>query len=70
MGDNQLSLSGEDAGSFQVVAGAAGAELHVKPGVVLDFESKVSYAVTVLVDDLTVGVSPDALFFDDIFGDF
>jgi protocadherin Fat 4 len=56
LGTNALSLTGADAGSFVLV----GTELHVATGVVLNFEAKPSYSVTVQVDDTTVGVTPDA----------
>ena len=55
IGNNVLSLSGTDATSFEIV----GNQLRLKAGVLLDFEQKASYAVTVNVDDPTVGASPD-----------
>ena len=54
-GTNTLSVSGTDAASFEVV----GTELRLKAGVTLDYEIKNSYAVTVEVDDDTVGSTPD-----------
>jgi len=56
LGTNTLSLTGADAGSFQITGGA----LYLKAGVVLDYETKTSYAVTINVDDSTLGATPDA----------
>ena len=56
LGSNTLSLTGADAGSFQITGGA----LYLKAGVVLDFETKTSYVVTINVDDPTLGATPDA----------
>lgn len=56
LGTNTLSLSGADAASFELT----GNEFFLKAGVILDFETKSSYAVTVNVDDSTVGTTPDA----------
>ncbi len=56
LGTNSLSLSGADADIFEIFDN----DLYVKAGTVLDFETKSSYAVTVAVDDLTVGNTPDA----------
>jgi uncharacterized protein YjiK len=56
LGTNTLSLSGADAGSFQII----GSALYIKAGTVLDYETKTSYTVTVNVDDTTVGSTPDA----------
>src|SRR5581483_3914881 len=55
-GNNTFGLSGADAASFEIV----GTELFLKAGTALDFDSKQSYAVTVTVDDPTVGATPDA----------
>lgn len=55
-GTNRLSLSGSDAGVFEL----EGSTLYLKAGTTLDFESKASYSVTVNVDDATVGSTPDA----------
>ncbi|MBL9182606.1 MAG: lamin tail domain-containing protein [Verrucomicrobiaceae bacterium] len=55
LGANSLSLSGADAASFQLT----GSALYLKSGVVLDFETKTSYAVTINADDTTVGTTPD-----------
>ena len=56
LGNNVLSLSGADAASFEIISSA----LFLKSGVNLDFETKTSYAVTVSVDDATLGATPDA----------
>lgn len=56
LGTNVLSLTGADAASFEIT----GAALYLKAGVVLDYETKTSYAVTISVDDTTVGSTPDA----------
>jgi uncharacterized protein YjiK len=56
IGDNTLSVSGPDAASFQVV----GTALFLKAGTTLNATTKPTYTVTVSVDDLTVGATPDA----------
>jgi uncharacterized protein YjiK len=56
IGNNQLSVSGIDAGSFQII----GTGLYLKAGTPLSSSSKPSYFVTVNVDDASVGASPDA----------
>lgn len=56
IGTNVYGLSGPEASSFEVV----GTALYLKAGVVLDFETKTSYSVTVSVDDASVGSAPDA----------
>ena len=56
IGTNNLSLSGADAGFFQIT----GTALYIKAGTVLDYETKTSYTLTVNVDDPTVGTTPDA----------
>jgi uncharacterized protein len=55
-GTNVLSLSGSDASAFELDNNV----LYLKAGTTLDFETKSSYAVTVNVDDATVGNTPDA----------
>ncbi len=55
LGTNNLSLSGADAASFEIV----GNELRLRAGTLLDFETKASFDVTVEVDDTTVGTTPD-----------
>ncbi|MCU0884809.1 MAG: cadherin repeat domain-containing protein [Beijerinckiaceae bacterium] len=54
LGTETLALAGPDAGFFQIV----GTELFFV-GPSPDFEAKASYQVTVLVDDVTVGATPD-----------
>ena len=56
LGFNQLSVTGADAAFFEINASA----LYIKAGTVLDYETKTSYAVTVEVDDTTLGSTPDA----------
>lgn len=56
LGTNLLTVSGPDAASFQIT----GTALQIKPGTVLDFETKTNYTVTINVDDVTVGTAPDA----------
>ncbi len=56
LGDNQLSLSGPDAALLQIKNG----QLVLPAGTILDFETKSTYQVTVLVDDPNVGSTPDA----------
>lgn len=56
LGTNTFSLSGADAGFFQII----GSALYIKAGTVLDYETKTSYNVTINVDDTTVGSTPDA----------
>ena len=56
LGTNVLSVSGADAASFEITGGA----LYLKAGTVLDYETKTNYTLTVSVDDLSVGTTPDA----------
>ena len=56
LGDNSLSVSGPDAGSFEVI----GTALFLKAGTALNASTKPSYNVTLNVDDTTVGATPDA----------
>ncbi|MDX2228739.1 MAG: cadherin-like domain-containing protein [Leptolyngbyaceae cyanobacterium bins.349] len=56
LGTNVLSLSGADASAFEIDGNA----LFLRVGTLLNFEAKSSYAVTVNVDDATVGNTPDA----------
>jgi uncharacterized protein YjiK len=56
LGTNALSLTGADVASFEIT----GTALYLKSGIVLDYETKTSYAVTINVDDTTVGTTPDA----------
>jgi hypothetical protein len=54
-GVNALSLSGADAGSFEL----DGTELFLRAGAALDFETAATLDVTVAVDDAGVGGTPD-----------
>ncbi len=56
VGVNQLTVSGADAASFEIV----GSGLYLKAGTVLSYNTKPTYNVTVNVDDATVGATPDA----------
>jgi hypothetical protein len=56
LGTNTLSLSGTDAGVFELVAN----QLRLKAGTVLNYATQKTYSVTVNVDDTTVGGTPDA----------
>lgn len=55
LGTNQLSLSGTDAAQFKIVD----SELHLRSGVVLNFESQASYTVFVNIDDPNIPGLPD-----------
>ena len=57
LGMNQLSLTGVDAESFQIV----GNELHVAADVELNFETQSTYVVAVAIDDDSIGGTPDSL---------
>ena len=54
-GENQLSLSGDDAELFEIVD----TELRLVAGAHLDFETKPRLDVTVEVDDVAIGATPD-----------
>lgn len=54
-GENKLSLSGADAELFEIV----GTELYLVAGAGLDFETKPILNVTVEVDDVAIGATPD-----------
>ncbi|WP_411846759.1 choice-of-anchor I family protein [Roseibacillus persicicus] len=56
LGSNEVTVSGVDADFFEVV----NSELFVKAGTSLDFETQSSYSISIEVDDVTVGGSPDA----------
>ena len=56
LGTNTLSLTGADAASF-IITGSA---LYLKVGTTLNHATKPAYAVTVNVDDATIGGAPDA----------
>ena len=55
LGTNNITLTGADAGLFDVVAG----QLVLRAGTALDFEDRSSYSVTVTVDDPTLGAGID-----------
>ncbi len=55
-GENDLSLSGADASSFEVDSNG----LYLKAGTVLDAAAKSTYTVSVAVDDPAAGSAPDA----------
>ena len=54
-GENTLSLSGDDAAMFEI----NGTELRLIAGTSLDFETKPGLDVTVEVDDVAIGSTPD-----------
>ena len=56
LGTNTLAVTGADAAFFEVDATG----LYLKAGTRLDYEAKASYAVTVTVDDTSIGNTPDA----------
>ena len=56
IGTNTLTLASTDMAFFELDAGV----LYLKASTVLDFETKPSYSVTVVVDDSSVGATPDA----------
>lgn len=56
LGTNTLTITGADAASFELT----GTELFLKAGVVLDYETKTSYTISINADDTTVGGTPDA----------
>ena len=55
LGTNDLTLSGADAALFEI----DGLELFLKAGSALDFEGNPDLDVTVVVDDASVGATPD-----------
>lgn len=56
LGTNNLTISGVDAAYFQIT----GSSLFIRSGTILDFETKTSYAITINVDDSSIGATPDA----------
>lgn len=56
IGTNELSLSGPDEPLFELI----GNELFLRAGVTLDAQAQPLLQVTVAVDDVTVGATPDA----------
>ena len=57
-GTNTLSLSGTDAALFEIDTTTN--TLYLKANIVLDYETKSSYSVSVNVDDAAIGSTPDA----------
>ena len=55
LGTHLLSLAGTDAGLFEIKSGS----LYLKAGTLLDFETHPQLDVTVTVDDVIVGATPD-----------
>ena len=55
LGNNQLSLSGANAGVFEIV----GNELRLRAGTVLDFDSLSEYDVNIEVNDTAIGDAVD-----------
>ncbi len=56
LGTNTLAVTGTDAALFEIVGGN---ELHLKAGTTLDFETNPALDISVDVEDLSIGVSPD-----------
>jgi uncharacterized protein YjiK len=56
LGNNNLSVGGPDAASFQII----GSGLYLATGTPLSVSGKPTYNVTINVDDPAVGISPDA----------
>jgi VCBS repeat-containing protein len=56
LGNNNLTVIGPDAAFFEVDRNG----LFIKAGTTLDFETKTSYSITVVLDDPAVGGTPDA----------
>ncbi|MFN0019554.1 MAG: lamin tail domain-containing protein [Pirellulaceae bacterium] len=56
LGANNLTVGGTDAAFFEII----GSGLYIKAGTVLDYETKITYSITVSVDDPTLGGNPDA----------
>lgn len=56
IGNNDLSVAGADASSFEVDENG----LYLKAGTTLNAATKSTYSVQVAVDDAAVGVTPDA----------
>ncbi|MEO5716923.1 MAG: SdiA-regulated domain-containing protein [Luteolibacter sp.] len=54
-GTNAISLSGTDAAFFEITGGS----LYLKAGTTLSYATKPAYNVTVSVDDVSVGTTPD-----------
>jgi uncharacterized protein YjiK len=56
LGTNTLSVSGTGSEKFEIVGNA----LFLKAGATLDFGTQPNYALTIAVDDSTLGSTPDA----------
>jgi uncharacterized protein YjiK len=56
LGVNTVTLSGTDAAFFEIISNV----LFIKAGTTLDYETKTSYSITLNVDDVTIGTTPDA----------
>src|SRR5215471_17983137 len=56
LGNNHLTVTGADASFLQII----GTALFLKAGTVLNHTTKPNYNVTVNVDDMAVGATPDA----------
>jgi uncharacterized protein YjiK/phosphodiesterase/alkaline phosphatase D-like protein len=56
LGFNHLTVTGADAGFFQII----GTALYLKAGTLLNSTTKPSYSVIINVDDSAVGSTPDA----------
>lgn len=56
IGSNNLTVTGTDAGAFQII----GTALYLKAGIALDARTKPTYNANVNVDDPSVGGTPDA----------
>ncbi len=56
IGRNNLTVTGTDAGAFQII----GTALYLKPGVALSSSAKPIYSIAVNVDDPSIGNTPDA----------
>ncbi|WP_440998252.1 DUF4347 domain-containing protein, partial [Cysteiniphilum litorale] len=57
LGNNELTLSGLDAASFEL----DGSAVYLKAGVVLNYEQQSSYIFDVSVDDLSISGNPNVL---------
>ncbi|NJM48526.1 MAG: cadherin repeat domain-containing protein, partial [Alkalinema sp. RU_4_3] len=54
-GTNTIAIGGADAAKFKLVGNA----LFLRAGTVLDFETQSSYAITITVDDASLGATPE-----------
>ncbi|WP_299819400.1 cadherin-like domain-containing protein [uncultured Jannaschia sp.] len=60
LGTNDLALVGTDAALFEIVETVTGPELHLRAGISLDTVAGGTLDVSVTVDDIEVGATPDA----------